>query len=100
MDNKKLQSLSKLASEYYGVSLDKLMSGDRRQKYVIPRRCCMFIAFDAGYTKPDIAEFWKCDRTTVHSACNRYEHQVSVNPRIKKELIQFSEFVKKFLEKT
>ena len=100
MDNKKLRPLAKLASEYYGVSLDKLMSGSRLREHVLPRRCCMYIAFDAGYTRRDIAEFWKCDRSTVHTACNKYADEISVDPKIKKQLIQFSEFVKRFLDKT
>lgn len=99
MDNDKLLPLAKLASEYYHVSLQKLLSGDRHHEYVKPRRVCMYIAFDAGYTKPDIAKFWDCDRTTVHSAVNRYSKQVSINNHHRKELIQFSRFVKRFLEK-
>ena len=100
MDNDKLLPLAKLASEYFHVPLQKLLSGDRHHEYVKPRRCCMYIAFDAGYTKPAIAKFWNCDRTTVHSACNKYAKEIKSGNHNLKELIQFSGFVKKFLKKS
>ena len=93
----KLERLAKLASEFYEVPLDKLRSSERIEKYAVPRRVCIWLAVDAGYTKVAVAKFWKLDRTTIHYSVKQYAKRIRSCKYEKSELIRFSQFVKKFL---
>ena len=95
----KLERLAKLASEFYEVPLDKLRSRDGIAKYARPRRVCMWLAVDAGYSKADVGRFWKIDRTTVYYAIKQYTKRIRSCKYEKSELIRFSRFVKKFLNR-
>jgi chromosomal replication initiation ATPase DnaA len=93
----KLERLAKLASEFYEVPLDKLRSSERIEKYARPRRVCIWLAVDAGYTKATVAGFWKLDRTTIYYSVKQFNKRIRSCKYEKSELIRFSQFVKKFL---
>lgn len=95
----KLASLAKLASEFYEVPLDKLRSSERIEKYAQPRRVCIWLAVDAGYSKAAVARFWKLDRTTIYHSVKQYNKRIQSCKYEKSELIRFSQFVKKFLNR-
>jgi|TARA_R110000824_G_scaffold361687_1_gene549601 chromosomal replication initiation ATPase DnaA len=93
----KLEKLAQLASEFYEIPLDKLRSRDGIAKYAIPRRVCIWLAVDAGYSKSAVARFWKLDRTTIYYSVQQYTKRLGSSKHEKSELIRFSQFVKKFL---
>jgi chromosomal replication initiation ATPase DnaA len=93
----KLEKLAQLASEFYEVPLDKLRSRDGIAKYARPRRVCMWLAVDAGYSKAAVGRFWEIDRSTVHYSVKQYAIRIQSCRHEKSELIRFSQFVKKFL---
>ena len=95
----KLASLAKLASEFYEVPLDKLRSSERIEKYARPRRICIWLAVDAGYAKAAVARFWKLDRTTIYYSVKQFNKRIRSCKYEKSELIRFSQFVKKFLNR-
>lgn len=95
----KLVSLAKLASEFYEVPLDKLRSSERIEKYARPRRVCIWLAVDAGYSKAAVARFWELDRTTIYYSVEQYTKRIRSCKYEKSELIRFSQFVKRFLNR-
>ena len=62
----KLSTLAEVAAEFYGVPLEKLKSPSTKAAHTKPRQTCQWVADDAGYTKSDVARFWKRDRASIY----------------------------------
>ena len=89
----KLDKLTKAASEYFGIPLDKLKSPCRHSFCTKPRHNCQWIASDAGYSKAVIAKHWNVNRSSVYYGVRIVSKRIKGNDYEKEELSKFMQFL-------
>jgi len=62
------------------------------------RHVCQWVAFDAGYTKSDIARFWGMDRGAIYYGCKMVNNRIDTDPAEKEELMDFMKVVAKYIK--
>lgn len=66
--NVTLLNILKAAKEYYGISLEALISKERHQLYQIPRKVVILIASKYNFSKTEIAKRLNRDHSSVVDA--------------------------------
>ena len=71
----------KLASRYFGIPVNELISQRRSLKYMAPRHVSIYVAHQlTGLSTPQIGKwFGGRDHTTILHACNRVKDEVAKN---------------------
>lgn len=61
-----LDTIYKVISHYYGVTLEELSSKKRSRDYVLPRAMIAYFGKELGHSNDDIARYMGKHRTTAH----------------------------------
>ena len=93
----KLDTLARLAADYYEVPFEKLKSPHRGKVCTIPRHVCQWVACDAGYKKSEVARYWGLDRAAVYYGVKIVAARIKSSKHEKEELKRFLRFLKVYL---
>lgn len=75
----------KLASKYFGMSAQDLVSDKRSLKYIMPRHVTMYLAKNlTNLSYPQVGAWFNRDHTTIIHGCDKIAKEIETNTRIKK----------------
>ena len=95
---RRLRLLADAAATFFNVPIDELRSPSKQPLYAWPRMVCQAIAV-TRYKQPDVARFWKRDRTSMRYSLARVKARMETEPAIKKEVDTFVTFVSRYIKK-
>jgi chromosomal replication initiation ATPase DnaA len=95
---RRLRLLAEAAAIFFSVPLEQLRSPSKQPLYAWPRMVCQAIAV-TRYKQPDVARYWRRDRSSMRYSLIRVKARMETEPAIKKEVDTFVTFVSRYIKK-
>ena len=84
-DNSNYENVLSIIAHFYNISINDIISTQRKQKYVLPRHIAMYILkerFDLPYKKIGTILGGR-DHTTIMSGCTKIENELKMDKELK-----------------
>ncbi len=90
------EDLVRVVSEYYNIPKTEIMGKKQKKELVYARQVCMFLMKNLfNMQVVEIAKFFGKDHTTVIHGINKVEETISINEKLKEEILEIEKMLKR-----